>query len=131
MDCYLNGKAKSLAKIYRKKREFEVIIKELKKEADYYADKVSKLETMYSIATECDKIFKDLQRLYRDFVNITIESVGGDVKDKVIQGLEELMTISQKVASIERRLAKLIKDTLKVQKQSQEERVVNYGYVRR
>ena len=129
MDCYLKGKAKSLAKIYRKRRELEVVISQLKKEANVLADKVNRLESMYDIALECEKIYKDLQRFYRDFVNTAIDSIGSDVRDKIIQGLEELMSISQKLSVIEKQLSKLIEDTLKSSHKSKE-KVVEYGYVR-
>ena len=128
LDCYLKGKAKSLAKIYRKRRELEIVISQLKKEANELADKVNKLESIFDIALECEKIYKEVSRFYRDFVNTAIDSIGSDVRDKIIQGLEELMSISQKLSVIEKQLNKLIEDTLK---SKSKERVVEFGYVRR
>jgi len=130
MDCYLNGRAKSLAKVFRKKRELEIIINELRREANELADKVNRMESLYNISMECIKMYKELQRFYRDYVNTSIESVGGDVRDKVIQGLEELMSMSQKLSIITKKLDNLIKETIK-SSTKQKERVVEFGYVRR
>jgi Ribbon-helix-helix protein, copG family. len=107
-DCYINGRARSLALVYRKKRELEAVIKELKKEADVLAEKVNNLERINSIISECERLYQEVQNTYRNFVNTLMDVYSSDTGEKIMKIFEEVMGISQRLASLEKEVARVV-----------------------
>jgi Ribbon-helix-helix protein, copG family. len=107
-DCYVNKRAPSLAKLYRKKRELEAIIKELKSEADVLAERVNDLERINKIVAECERLYQEAQNTYRSFVNMLMDVYSKDVNEKIMKVFEEVMGISQRLASLEKEVARVV-----------------------
>jgi hypothetical protein len=108
MDCYINGRARSLAKLYRKKRELEAIINQLKKEANELSERVNRLEAIERIINDLENLYSNVQNTYSNFVNILMDAYPNDVKETIMKIFEEIMSVSQRLSSIEKEVARAV-----------------------
>lgn len=77
----------SLGKIYRKKRELEVVIKQLKQEADKLAEDISRLEQVKSVLD----IKKELIQFWRDIKSVFINDPNLQKVDIFFDKLNEIV----------------------------------------
>jgi antitoxin component of RelBE/YafQ-DinJ toxin-antitoxin module len=95
VDCMLEGYL--LKRYYMKKRELEVVIRELRKEANELIDKINELQKqadMLKIKAEIATMIKDVRELLRNVA-------GGDLKTTLYQVLERLDDINNKLDKLE------------------------------
>jgi len=105
-DCYLEGKP--LARYYRKKKELEVIIKQLKKEADRLAEKVTSLERFAKLADEVDELHRKAIEFYKSFTKEVMDAIADEsLKSNIMKGLEDLQELLDRLSKVERQLGEL------------------------
>ena len=117
-DCYLEGRAKTLAKVYRKKRELEFIIRQLRREADVLSAKVSKLERLYNLAEDLEGLARKARELYSSFTKEVMDAIRDEkLSEAIMKGLEDLQELLNRLAAAEKQLAELSAfTTVKVEK---------------
>ena len=107
-DCYLEGRMKTLAKTYRKKRELEFIIKQLRREADLLSAKVSKLERLYNLAQDLESLAARARELYSSFTKEVMDAIKDEkLSEAIMKGLEDLQELLNRLAAAEKQLAEL------------------------
>jgi len=99
-----------LGKLYRKKKEMEIIIKQLKKEADSLVEEISKLEHVRSVYT----IKNEIIQFWREFKQVFGENPDYKVVETFLDRLNELV---DKVNRLEAFVETIKKDITIVKKE--------------
>jgi predicted nucleic acid-binding Zn-ribbon protein len=95
VDCMLEGYL--LKRYYMKKRELEVVIRELRKEANELADQVEELKKQADIL----KVKADIAAMIRDVRELLRSITGNDLRTTLYQVLERLDDINNKLDKLE------------------------------
>jgi hypothetical protein len=95
IDCMLDSTL--LKKYYVKKRELEVVIRELRKEANQLIDQVEELKKQADIL----KVKADIVAMIKDVKELLRNVAGGDLKTTLYQVLEKLDDINTKLDKLE------------------------------
>lgn len=111
---YSDGSAKTLyycfecanpniAKIFKKKREMELVVKQLKNEADRLVDEINKLETIRDFY----KLKSDVLQFWKEFRHVVANDPSVDKVntffDKLIELMDRIVRLEQIVSSIDMR----------------------------
>ena len=119
---------KSLAKAYRKKRELEMVIKQLRREADLLSVKVSKLDRLYNLAEDLEGLARKARELYSSFTRDVMDAIKDEkLTEAIMKGLEDMQELLQRLAVAEKQLAELSAFTttkVKVEKREKVEKKV-------
>jgi hypothetical protein len=107
LDCIIDSVL--LKKYYMKKRELEVIVRELKKEADRLVDEIKVLEKQADVM----RIKAEIMSIMRDIKDLLRSISSQDLRDLLTRILEKLDTVLYKLDQLE-------PYTLKPQKQARE-----------
>jgi Ribbon-helix-helix protein, copG family. len=76
-----------LAKIYKKKKEMEIVVKQLKREADRLIEEINKLEHVRSVYT----IKNEIIQFWREFKSTFIDNPDYKVVEQFLDKLNELI----------------------------------------
>ncbi|MEM1542751.1 MAG: CopG family transcriptional regulator [Ignisphaera sp.] len=89
----------SIGKVYRKKRELELVVKQLKSEADRLNNEINKLETI----REFYKIKSDVLQFWKEFKNIVLNNPGVNINqffDRLMELVDNITRLESAVESL-------------------------------